>query len=148
MVKNISANAGDVSLIPWENPLEEDMATHPSVLAWRIPQTEEPAGYSPWGCRVGHDCGTKHQQQGWAGTLLWAGSGGGGADGGGETEDRRPRTGDSRGEPWASSRRPGTGGGWTRMQRPGQGTGAAGGAPAAAGGDSLTQTTCSATGGF
>ena len=25
------------------------MATQPSVLAWRIPRTEEPAGYSPWG---------------------------------------------------------------------------------------------------
>ena len=25
------------------------MATHPSTLAWRIPWTEEPGGYSPWG---------------------------------------------------------------------------------------------------
>jgi len=31
------------------------MATHSSILAWRIPQTEEPGGYSPWGGRVGHD---------------------------------------------------------------------------------------------
>ena len=29
--------------------LEKDMATHSSVLAWRIPGTEEPGGYSPWG---------------------------------------------------------------------------------------------------
>ena len=30
--------------------LEKEMATHSSVLAWRIPQTEEPGGlYSPWG---------------------------------------------------------------------------------------------------
>ena len=27
------------------------MATHSSVLAWRIPWTEKPAAYSPWGCR-------------------------------------------------------------------------------------------------
>ena len=36
----------------WENPLEKGMATHFSVLAWRIPWTEEPVahvGYSPWG---------------------------------------------------------------------------------------------------
>ena len=32
-----------------EDPLEEEMATHSSSLAWRIPWTEEPAGYSPWG---------------------------------------------------------------------------------------------------
>ena len=35
-----------------EDPLEEGMATHSSLLAWRIPWTEEPGGlqsYSPWG---------------------------------------------------------------------------------------------------
>ena len=32
-----------------EDPLEEDMATHSSILAWRILWTEELAGYSPWG---------------------------------------------------------------------------------------------------
>jgi len=31
-----------------EDPLEEGMATHSSMPAWRIPWTEEPAGYSPW----------------------------------------------------------------------------------------------------
>ena len=30
-------------------PLEKGMATHSSILAWRIPWTEEPGGYSPWG---------------------------------------------------------------------------------------------------
>ena len=36
----------------WDNPLEEEMATHSSVLAWRIPWTERSlVGYSPWGCR-------------------------------------------------------------------------------------------------
>ena len=32
-----------------DNPLEESMATHSSILAWRIPWTEEPGGYSPRG---------------------------------------------------------------------------------------------------
>ena len=32
-----------------EDPLEEEMKTHSSILAWRIPWTEEPGGYSPWG---------------------------------------------------------------------------------------------------
>ena len=35
-----------------EDPLEKEMATHSSILAWKIPQTEEPNGsYSPQGCR-------------------------------------------------------------------------------------------------
>ena len=33
----------------WEDPLKEDMETHSSILAWRIPWTE--AGYNPWGCK-------------------------------------------------------------------------------------------------
>ena len=32
-----------------EDPLEESMTTHSHILAWRIPWTEEPAGYSPYG---------------------------------------------------------------------------------------------------
>ena len=32
-----------------KDPLEEEMATPSSILAWRIPWTEEPGGYSPWG---------------------------------------------------------------------------------------------------
>ena len=32
-----------------EDPLEEGMATHSSLLAWRIPWMQEPGGYSPWG---------------------------------------------------------------------------------------------------
>ena len=35
----------------WEDPLEEGMATHSSFLAWKIPGTEEPSGYGPWGCK-------------------------------------------------------------------------------------------------
>ena len=51
VVKNLPANEADVrdvGLIPgWKDPLEEVMATHSSSLAWRIPWTEEPVGYSP-----------------------------------------------------------------------------------------------------
>ena len=57
--KNSPANAGDVrdmGSIPWEDPLEEDMATHSSILAWRILWTEEPRGLQSMGSqRVRHD---------------------------------------------------------------------------------------------
>ena len=45
VVKNSPANAGDltqVQSLSWEDPLEEEMSTHSSILAWRIPWTEEP----------------------------------------------------------------------------------------------------------
>ena len=32
-----------------EDPLEKEMATYSSIIAWRIPWTEEPGGYNPWG---------------------------------------------------------------------------------------------------
>ena len=39
-----------------EDPLEEGMATHSSILAWRIPWTEEPGGQQSMGSqRAGHD---------------------------------------------------------------------------------------------
>ena len=38
-----------VQFLGREDPLEEEMATHSSILAWRIPWTEEPGSYSPWG---------------------------------------------------------------------------------------------------
>ena len=34
-----------------EAPLEKEMATHFSILAWKIPWMEELVGYSPWGCK-------------------------------------------------------------------------------------------------
>ena len=34
-----------------EDPLEKEMETHSSILAWRIPWTEEPGSYSPWGAK-------------------------------------------------------------------------------------------------
>ena len=42
-VKNLPASAGDtVQSLGRENPLEKEMATHSSILAWEIPRTEEP----------------------------------------------------------------------------------------------------------
>ena len=38
-----------VQSLGWEDPLEEEMATHPSILAWRIPQTEEAGGLQSMG---------------------------------------------------------------------------------------------------
>ena len=39
-----------------EGPLEEEMATHPRILAWRTPRTEEPGGLQSTGSPgVGHD---------------------------------------------------------------------------------------------
>ena len=45
-----------VRSLGWEDPLEKEMATHSSVLAWRIPWTEEPGGLQSTGSqRVRHD---------------------------------------------------------------------------------------------
>ena len=55
MVKNPPANAGDVGdtgSVPGSGrSLEKEMETRCSVLAWRIPWTEEPGGYSLWGLK-------------------------------------------------------------------------------------------------
>ena len=48
--KESACNAGDLGSIPGlERPLEKGKATHFSILAWRIPRTEEAGGYSPGG---------------------------------------------------------------------------------------------------
>ena len=45
-----------VRSLGWEDPLEKEMATHSSTLAWRIPWTEEPGGLQSMGSqRVGHN---------------------------------------------------------------------------------------------
>ena len=50
MVKNLPANAGDAGLIlGQEDPLEKEMATHSSILDWRIPWAEEPGGLQSLG---------------------------------------------------------------------------------------------------
>ena len=38
-----------VQSLGWEDPLEKEMATHSSILAWEIPWTEEPGGLQPMG---------------------------------------------------------------------------------------------------
>ena len=38
-----------VRTLSGEDPLEKEMAAHSSILAWKIPWTEKPVGYSPWG---------------------------------------------------------------------------------------------------
>ena len=63
VVKNLpTGDAGDVCLIPgWEDPLEKEMATHLSILARKIPWTEDPGGLQSIGLqRVGHDLVTEH----------------------------------------------------------------------------------------
>ena len=63
MVKNLPANARDimrhetrVQSLGQKDPLEEGMATHSSILAWRISRTEEPGGLQSIGSqRVGYN---------------------------------------------------------------------------------------------
>ena len=57
MVKNLSAMwETQVRSLGQEDPLEKGMATHSSILAWRIPWTEEPSRLQSKGSqRVGHD---------------------------------------------------------------------------------------------
>ena len=45
-----------VPSLGWEDPLEKKMATHSTILAWKIPWTEDPGGLQSMGSqRVGHD---------------------------------------------------------------------------------------------
>ena len=53
-----------VQSLGWENPLEKEMATHSSFLAWEIPWTEEPGRLQFRGSQtVRHDLETKQQQR-------------------------------------------------------------------------------------
>ena len=60
MVKNLPAiQETRVLSLGWEDPLEEEITTHSSILAWRIPRTEEPGGLkSTESQRTGHDGAT------------------------------------------------------------------------------------------
>ena len=50
-----------VPSLSWEDPLEEEMATHSSILAWEIPRTEESGGLqSMWSQRVEHNWAHTH----------------------------------------------------------------------------------------
>ena len=50
LVKNLPAmQETRVRFLGWEDPLEKEIATHSSILAWRIPWTEEPGGLQSMG---------------------------------------------------------------------------------------------------
>ena len=57
MAKHLSAMwESGVQSLGWEDPLEKEMATHSSILAWKTPWTEEPGRLQSMGLqRVGHD---------------------------------------------------------------------------------------------
>ena len=61
MVRNVPAmQKTQVQSLVWEDPMEKEMATHSSILAWEIPWIEEPARLQSMGSqRVGHDLATK-----------------------------------------------------------------------------------------
>ena len=49
-VKNLPAmQETRVRSLGREDPLDKEIVTHSSILAWEVPWTEEPGGYSPWG---------------------------------------------------------------------------------------------------
>ena len=62
LVKNLPAvEETRVQSLGWEDPLEKEMATHSSILAWKISWTEEPGGLQPMESqRVGHDWTTNN----------------------------------------------------------------------------------------
>ena len=64
MVKNLPAKQEtQVRSLGQEDPLEKEMASHSSILAWGIPWREEPGGLQSMGSpRVRHDLVTKHEQ--------------------------------------------------------------------------------------
>ena len=55
LVKNLPAiQETQVRFLGWEDPLEKEMATHTSTLAWRIPWTEEPGRLLSLGLQESH----------------------------------------------------------------------------------------------
>ena len=64
-LKNLSAmQETQLRSLGQKDPLEKGMATHSSILAWRILWTEEPGGLQSMESeRVGHDLATRHQKQ-------------------------------------------------------------------------------------
>ena len=52
MLKNLPAmQETQIQSLGWEDPLEKEMATHSSILAWKSHGWRSLAGYSPWGCK-------------------------------------------------------------------------------------------------
>ena len=66
MVKNLPAKQEVwVLSLGWEDPLEEEMATHSSILAWEIPWREEPGGLQSMESQgVGQGCATERDLRG------------------------------------------------------------------------------------
>ena len=64
VVKNMpTMQEAGIQSLGWEDPLEKEMATHSSILAWEIPWTEETGRLQSMGSqRVGHDLATKQQR--------------------------------------------------------------------------------------
>ena len=63
-VKNLSAmQETQIWSLSQEDPLEKKMATHSSILAWRIHAQRKLVGYTPWGHRVGHDRATFYKHK-------------------------------------------------------------------------------------
>ena len=62
IVRNLPATQKTwIQSLGQEDPLEEEMATHSSILAWEIPSTEEPGGLQTMGLqRVKHNLATEH----------------------------------------------------------------------------------------
>ena len=52
-----------VRSLGWEDPLEEGMATHSSILAWRIPWTEDPGGLQTMGSQASGTAEVTRRQQ-------------------------------------------------------------------------------------
>ena len=52
MVRNLPPKLQETQVQPlgWDNSLNKEMTTNSGILAWEILWTEEPGGYSPWGC--------------------------------------------------------------------------------------------------
>ena len=65
--KEPSCNTGEAGgRVGQEDSLEEEVATHSSILAWKIPWTEGLMGYGPWGCK---ESDTIEGRQGWPHTV-------------------------------------------------------------------------------
>ena len=64
VVKNLPASVGDTGLIPVQKyPLEKEMATQSSILAWKVPWTEEPGGLQSMRSQsVGYNLATEQQR--------------------------------------------------------------------------------------
>ena len=61
-----------VQFLGQEDPLEKEMSTHSSILAWRIPRTEEPSGLQSTGSQtVGHDWAHFHFHYVWENGSIW-----------------------------------------------------------------------------